>query len=153
MRRFLPLLLGLLSVFALEAVAIAQEATSELLGTWQATSIIRSEEEAPPEAVKLMRMTFSKDDLRVRGNFRDDREVSCAYKIDAEKSPKHLEFLPAGEKKPVLGIYRIKNGILEICLRNNSDHQKGRPESFAATKDDPTVLIKFERVRPKPDKP
>jgi uncharacterized protein (TIGR03067 family) len=127
------------------ALSQAQDDASKVIGVWQAVSIERGGEKAPPEAVKLMRMTFRKDELLVRGNFQDGREVSCKYKIDKDKKPIQFEFLPPGEKNPVLGILRIEKGKLQICMRN-ANKPKGRPESFEASKDDSIVLITFERV-------
>lgn len=135
----------LIAVLACQSLLRGQEPTSELRGVWQATSISRAGNEAPAEAVKLMRMTFLKDALLVRGNFQDEREVKCTYKIDAKKSPKHFEFLPPGEENPVLGIYRIVSGKLEIAMRN-ANQPKGRPESFDAMNDDSIVVMKFERL-------
>jgi uncharacterized protein (TIGR03067 family) len=129
-------------------VSNAQEYPSDLLGVWQAISIERAGEQAPPEAVKLMRMTFKKDELLVRGNFQDEREVSCKYKIDAKESPVKLDFTPPGEKSPVLGILRIENGKLEICMRN-ANKPLGRPRSFDASEDDSLVFIRFERFAPR----
>lgn len=142
----------LIALLACPSLSRSQEPANELRGAWQATSISRAGKEAPADAVKLMRMTFLKDALLVRSNFQDEREVSCTYKIDAEKSPKHFEFLPPGEKNPVLGIYRIESGKLEIAMRN-ANQPKGRPESFDATKDDSIVLMKFERLESKPRTP
>ena len=127
-------------------VSNAQEYPSDLLGVWQAISIERAGEQAPPEAVKLMRMTFKKDELLVRGNFQDEREVSCKYKIDAETKPVQFDFTPPGQKNAVLGILRIESGKLEICMRNGNS-SKERPEAFEATKDDSIVLMRFERTK------
>jgi hypothetical protein len=42
-----------------------------------------------------------------------------------------------------IGIYRIVDGKLEICLRKQS---KERPTDFKTSKDDPqNVLVKFKR--------
>lgn len=151
MKFALLLLIAMSLPFASTGSILAEEpkVSEKILGVWQATSIMRAGKEAPPEAVKLMRMTFKKDEVLVRGNFQDEREVSCKYKLDAIKSPIDFDLMPPGEENRVLGILRFKDGKLEICFRNANNSQ-GRPQAFAADADDSVVLMKFERV---PDKP
>lgn len=145
MRQMLLAGLCVVLTIMISGATLAEELKEELLGVWPATSIVRAGKAAPPEAVALMRLTFRKDELLVRGNFQDEREVSCKYKIDSTKSPVHFEFLPPGAKNPVLGILRLEKGKLEICMRN-ANHPKGRPESFAPTEDTSIVLMRFERT-------
>lgn len=146
------LLLAAVSLpFATTGSVLAEEpkVSEKILGVWQATSIMKAGKEAPPEAVKLMRMTFKKDEVLVRGNFQDEREVSCNYKLDAMKSPMHFDLMPPGEDNAVLGILRFKDGKLEICFRN-ANNSGERPEAFEADQDKSVVLMKFERVPAKP---
>lgn len=130
---------------ALGNVVSAQEKDpfAELKGVWQAESIEVAGKRAPDEATKLMRFTFNEKVVLIRGNFRDEREESCKYKLDATKTPKQIDIQPPKETDPIVGIYRIVDGKLEICLRKNS---KERPITFESTEDDrKTVFVKFHR--------
>lgn len=132
--------------FASACLAPGQQFSGDLMGGWQAISIERGRVQAPPELVKLMKMTFRKDEVLIRGNFQDEREVSCKYKLNTKANPIHFDFTPPGEKNPVLGIIRIHAGKLEVCIRN-ANNPKGRPEKFSTTEGgDSIVMMRLERI-------
>lgn len=101
----------------------------------------------PAEAINSMRFTFNGDTLLIRGNFNDNREETCSYKVDARKSPKHLDFTPPNEKKAVLGIYELKGDELNICVRQ-ARSSDGRPTEFASKADSQSVMIVFTKQNP-----
>ncbi len=113
-----------------------------LSGTWLATAMEKDGKKASKDAVKRMRFRFEGKKLFARGNFDEDREEECSFSIDDTKTPKHLDFTPPWEKKPILAIYERKGKTLRICLRHgNSD--KGRPTEFKTTPDSDLVLMVF----------
>lgn len=118
-----------------------------LQGVWVAQSMETDGKPAPAEAIKRMRFTFKGDKLFMRGNFADDREAECAYKVDARQAPKHLDVTPPKEDKAVLGIYDLKGDELKVCLRHASSSD-GRPTEFATKADSKLVLIVFKKQRP-----
>ncbi len=120
----------------------------KLKGGWNAIALERGGKQAPVDAIKLMRFTFRDKELLIRGNFQDETEASCKYKIDPSKTPKRLEFTPPGKKEPVLAIYRIKDGKLEICSRNSGKPTEP-PTEFKTGDDRSLVLVKFEREKAK----
>ncbi len=135
-----------LLLFTLVSDVTAEDVDKALLqGVWVAVSIQTDGDEAPPEAVKQMRFTFDKDKLLIKGNFQDEREETCTYRIDSSKNPKQLDFTPPKEEKPVRGIYRLKEGMLEVCFRN-AHSQAGRPTEFSTMSGDRLVLIKFNKA-------
>ena len=144
-RFYFPLLFASLIAFSSISAEDPKDPKEELLGVWQAISIEKGGETAPPDATKQMRFTFRKDELLVKGNFKDDKEESCKYKIDAKKSPRHFQFLPPDQEIPIIGIYRIEKGKLEICARQAKEEDE-RPKKFETTKGDGYLLVKFERV-------
>ena len=102
---------------------------------------------APAEAARRLRFTFQGDKLLVKGNFPDDREETCSYKLDEQKNPNQLDFTPPKEDKPVLGIYKLKGDQLVICFRHGGS-PGGRPTKLT-TKDDPTlILVRFKKAMP-----
>jgi uncharacterized protein (TIGR03067 family) len=136
------------SVLALPGTSkAADDAKDPLQGVWIAQSMESDGKAAPAAAVKKMRFTFKGDKLLVRGNFEDDSEETCAYKVDPKKTPKHLDFSPPKEKKPILAIYAMKGDELKICLRHGKS-SKGRPTEFATKPDSDLVLIVFKKQKP-----
>ncbi len=126
------------------ATCFASDPKRSLLGVWQAVAMERGGMPAPQEAIARMRFTFEEGRLLVRGNFQDEREVACTYQIDLQQDPMRLDFQPPEEKKKVVGIFRFRDELLEVCLRNASSN-KGRPESFQAQGDSSLVIIRFRK--------
>ena len=102
---------------------------------------------APAEVVKQMRFTFKGDKLLIKGNFGDDREEECTFKIDPKQSPKHFDFKPPGKKDPVVGIYELKGDELKLCVQH-AGGEEGRPTEFATKPGTKLVLIVFKRQKP-----
>lgn len=125
----------------------AGDAKDALQGVWVAQSMEADGQAAPAETVKRMRFTFKGDKLFIKGNFEDGREEECACKIDAKQTPNHLDFRPPKEKKPILGIYEVKENDLKVCLRHASS-SAGRPTAFATKAGSKLVLIVFKKQKP-----
>lgn len=134
-------------VILLDCGCEAAEDSQTIQGVWIAQSMEADGKPAPPEAVKKVRFTFKGDKLLVRGNFSDDREDECTYKLDPKQSPKHLQFTPPKEEKPVLAIYEIKGDELKICTRNPSSPD-GRPTGFTTKAGSGLALIVFKKQKP-----
>jgi uncharacterized protein (TIGR03067 family) len=132
---------------ALQPVSRAADDKDSLQGVWVAQSMEADGNAAPAEAVKRMRFTFKGDKLLVKGNYDDDREDECTYKVDPRQSPKHLDFTPVKEKKPIRGIYEVKGDELKVCLRH-ADSSEGRPTEFATKAGSRLVLIVFKKQKP-----
>jgi len=115
-----------------------------LQGVWIGQSMEADGKPAPAEAAKRMQFTFKGDKLLIRGNFADDREQECTYKVVVKQSPHHLEFSPPNEKKPILGIFEVKGDQLKICLRHASSAD-GRPTEFATKEGSRLVLIVLKK--------
>lgn len=136
--------LAWMAMFFLCASSSASDPKKSLLGVWQAVAMERGGMPASQEAIARMRFTFEEGKLLVRGNFQDEREVACTYQIDLQSDPMHLDFQPPEEKKRVVGIFRFRDELLEVCLRNASSNQ-GRPDSFQPQGDPSLVLIRFRK--------
>lgn len=146
-RSLVATLVVLFLVVARSPYGLSEDAAKDsLLGVWVARSMESDGKQVPAEHVKRMRFTFAADKLLVRGNFSDGREEECAFRIDAKRSPKHLDFTPPKEKKPVLAIYEVKGDDLRICLRHASS-DAGRPTEFATKEGSRLVLMVFNRQK------
>ncbi len=140
-------------VFILPVVMAAGPAADDktaLEGVWNAQSMEANGKPAPPEAVKRTRFTFKGDKLLVRGNYDDDREEECSYQTDTTKSPKQLDFTPPKEKKPLLGIYELKDDELKLCIRHASSSE-GRPDKFSTKPESKLILIVFKKAKAETD--
>jgi uncharacterized protein (TIGR03067 family) len=124
-----------------------QDDKDALQGVWVAQSMESDGRPAPPEEVKRMRLTFRGDKLLLRGNFDDDREEECAYKVDPKPSPKQLDFTPPKEPKPILCIYEVKGDELKVCLRHASSSE-GRPTEFATKQGSKLILVVLKKQKP-----
>jgi uncharacterized protein (TIGR03067 family) len=136
-----------LLAFVTGAGPAAPDDKASLQGVWIAKSMEADGKPAPAEEVKRMRFTFKGDKLLVRGNFDNDREEECSYEIDATKSPKHLDFTPPKEEKPILGIYAVKGDELKLCLRHGNS-SGGRPTEFSTKPESDLILMVFKRAKP-----
>lgn len=142
----LTLTLGL-GGFGDRLVEAADNPEEALQGVWVAQSMEADGKAAPADVVKQMRFTFRQDKLLIRGNFSDDREEECSYKLDPARSPRHLDILPPREEKPVLAIYELQGDQLKVCLRHNGA-AAGRPRDFQSLPNSQVVLIVFKRQQP-----
>ena len=149
MRRITPiaLIVPCLAMVLQPITRGADDAKDSLQGVWVAQSVETDGKAAPADVVKRMRFTFKGDKLFIKGNFDDDREEECDYKIDSKQSPKHLDFSPPKEKKPVLGIFAVKGDELKVCLRHGGSSD-GRPKKFTTKADSNLVLIVFKKESP-----
>jgi uncharacterized protein (TIGR03067 family) len=128
------------------AASPATDDKAALQGIWIAQSMEADGKSAPSDTVKNMRFTFKGDKLLVRGNFDNEREEECSYEIDATKSPKHLDFTPPKEKKPLLAIYELKDDELKICIRHASSSE-GRPDKFDTKPDSKLILLVLKKAK------
>ena len=133
-------LIGFSIVVATTTAAPAEPGNRSLEGTWTAKAMEISGKSAPAAAVKLMRLRFVGDSLFFRGNFPDGREVECSFVLDETQQPHHLDFTPAGEKKPVLAVYERTGKTLKICVHHGSSN-KGRPTALKSIPDSGMILL------------
>jgi uncharacterized protein (TIGR03067 family) len=146
---------ALLTVLAMAGVATLVQAAGQsaqvdkdaLQGVWVAKSMESDGKPVPPEEVNRIRFTFRGDKLLMQGNFKDDREEECGYKIDPKSSPKQLDVIPPMVKQPILGIYEVKGDELKVCLRHASSSE-GRPTEFATKQDSRLILIVLQKQKP-----
>ena len=137
------MLCGLL-LSSISLAKAADDTADPLQGVWNAKSMEADGKAAPPDAVKRMRFTFRGDKLLIRGNFSDDREVECSFRVDARQSPKQLDFTPPKQEKPILGIYEIVDGEMRVCMRHEGSTH-GRPTQFATEPNSQLILVVFKR--------
>jgi uncharacterized protein (TIGR03067 family) len=145
--------LALTALVAMSLVMLSDQASTAsddakpLEGVWVGQSMEADGKAVPAEAAKRMRLTFNGDMLLFRGNFDNDREAECTYKLDVKPSPKHFEFTPPNEKKPILGIFEVNGNELKICMRH-ARSDKGRPSEFATKEGSQLILLVLRKQEP-----
>jgi uncharacterized protein (TIGR03067 family) len=122
------------------AGAWAQTGKSSLEGIWVGVSMEMDGEQADAALAKRMRFKFEGDVLIIAGNFSDESQAKCSFRLNETASPKHLDFTPEDEKKPLVGIYERNGRNLKLCIRQGRS-DKGRPMEFITTKDSDLVLM------------
>lgn len=116
-----------------------------LQGTWIGKSMEADGKALPASEAQRMVFQFQDEKLRVRGNFKDDREEVCTYNVDAKKSPMHLEFTPPASKT-ILCIFELNKDELKICMRHASS-SAGRPTVFATQPESQLVHLVLTRKK------
>ena len=128
------------------AGAAVPEDKASLLGVWVAQSVEDDGKPDSAEDVRLMRMAFvfKGDELLFRVKIDHEFEVQYDYRIDAAKSPKHLDIMRPNQEGAILGIYAIKADELRVCLRYDRS-KGGRPAEFSTSADSGLILVTFKR--------
>jgi uncharacterized protein (TIGR03067 family) len=131
----------------LKAAQGDSETKDELQGRWK---LIQVEKEGKSHKVKPKTTEFF--ELKFKGNkvttlFNEDRTEEGTYKIDPDKKPRTIDFMPMtsdDKGKTLLGIYEIKGDKLKVCVAE--PEVKKRPTKFE-TKSEEIVVYVLERVK------
>jgi uncharacterized protein (TIGR03067 family) len=126
--------------------AVEKELKS-LQGLWQVVHLGTEGREAPAEVLKPMRWQIHKNKISfIDPNVPKDESTS-RFTIDPAKSPKHIDLTASGGRdkgKVLQGIYELKDGRLQVCVRDQLAKDKGRPKEFDGGAG--LGLIKFQRI-------
>jgi uncharacterized protein (TIGR03067 family) len=136
----------------LAAVASAQhEATKkdldQLQGTWRLVSRERDGKADLADALKDVRVTHEGDKFSFSGSPSGSGAMKGTFKLDATKSPKAMDRMPADgpqKGKALPGIYKLEGDTLTICA---SVEGKDRPTEFATKPNSGRVLSVFKREK------
>jgi RNA polymerase sigma factor (sigma-70 family) len=127
--------------------AAAKELKS-LQGDWNVVALAAAGQRATPDDVKGMSWTFK--GARIAGINPGDKKATefGEVKLDPTKTPKHFDLVPLegeikGKSQP--GIYKLEDGLLTVCLRDEKALEKGRPKEFTADAGSDQGLIVLER--------
>ena len=115
-------------------------------GTWLASSFRRDGQETPQEIVRTITRTVVKDHVVWKRNGKSF--AGTAMVLDPGQSPKSIDVIADGgptRGKRVLGIYRLDNDRLTICM---ADADQPRPKDFTAEKGSRQTLMMFTREKP-----
>lgn len=123
------------------------DAKKALEGVWIGESMIADGKPVPAADAARMRFAFRDGKLFLKGNFNDDREEECTYRLDAKQSPKHFDFTPKSEKESILGIYAVKGDVLTLCLRHEKSRARDRPTEFSSKPGSDVILLVWKKQK------
>jgi uncharacterized protein (TIGR03067 family) len=148
MRRFLAFTAIVVCPWVLTSQA--QEPASREIdkhqGIWLASSFRRDGQETPQEIVRTITRTVVNDHVVWKRNGKSFAGTSMV--LDAAHNPKSIDVIADGgptRGKRVLGIYRLDNNRLTICM---ADADQPRPRDFTAEKGSRQTLMIFTREKP-----
>jgi uncharacterized protein (TIGR03067 family) len=148
MRRILAFTAIVLCSWALtiQAQEPANREIAKHQGTWLASSFRRDGQETPQEIVRTITRTVVQDHVVWKRNGKSF--AGTAMVLDPRQSPKAIDVIADGgpsRGKRVLGIYRLENDRLTICM---ADADQPRPKDFMAEKGSRQTLMLFTREKP-----
>jgi uncharacterized protein (TIGR03067 family) len=143
--------LAFLATLVCVGLGIAQDAARQELekqqGIWVAVSFRHDGQDTPVEIVRTISRTVENDHVVWKRNGKSF--AGTALVLNPGPSPKEIDVIPDGGRwagQHVLGIYRIRNEELTICM---ADPGQPRPREFKAEKGAHQTLMTFRRERGK----
>jgi uncharacterized protein (TIGR03067 family) len=145
LNRYLHVLVGVALVgFSASVGSQAQDAKTELEGTWDLVSLERDGKDVKPKGEKAI-MTGDKGVVKVG----DKVIVAATYKLDPSKKPKAVDITYTegdNKGKTFKGIYQLDGDMLKICRGGSPDDE--RPTEFKSKPDSGGVLAVYTRAKP-----
>ncbi len=131
------------------ATSRADDPKVALQGVWEAKSAEREGKQAPPEVVKTLRFTFKGDKVSVEDGKKAAEDAT--YTLDAKKSPKQIDLIPANlpaemKNRKILGIYELKGDELKFCFRRADVADTSRPTEFATKEGSGLMFVVFKKA-------
>ena len=133
-----------LAVVLLLGADAAKDDSSKLQGTWQAVSSNKGGQDDPN--ADQHSMTFEKDTVVIK---RGDRVIlKGTFKLDAAKSPKHIDIdIEEGPEKlkgkTGHGIYELKDDTLKWAVAEPGETD--RPTGFGSTEGTKNMVVNLKK--------
>ena len=118
-------------------------------GDWKVVGLEEGGRKATADDVKGMKWTFTGAEV-VPDNPGVESTDRYKVKLDPSEDPKQIDLLVLegqAKGKTIEGIYKLKEGRLTICLRDEKVPEKGRPKEFTAEKGSDQGIIILEKVK------
>lgn len=121
------------------------DSSNQLLGVWQATSVIVSGQTIPCEEDGAIRLILT--ETRFTTQRGAETLFDSSYTTDLTKNPMHIEMIGTEgdfEGRPALGIYLLDEETLKICYKMPGFP---RPTDFTSAVGSGAFLITLKRVQ------
>ena len=118
-------------------------------GDWDVVVLEQDGRKASADDVKGMRWAFKGATMQ-RTDPGEKPGDKAEVKLDPSRSPKHIDLVVLGgdlKGKTLQGIYKLEDGKLTVCLRDEKAPEKGRPKDFTADKGSNQAMITLEKVK------
>jgi uncharacterized protein (TIGR03067 family) len=109
----------------------------------------RDGRKASADDAKGMRWTFKGSTMQPTDPG-DKPGAKAEVKIDPSRSPRHLDLVVLEgdlKGKTLQGIYKLEDGKLTVCLRDEQAPEKGRPKDFTAEKGSDQGMITLGKAK------
>jgi uncharacterized protein (TIGR03067 family) len=126
---------------------VAKEELKKLQGVWQVTKAIdHSEEAAPADEIKHMRIEFKGDHLAIQMG-KDDTGKKFKFTLNPSKKPKWID-VDMGSIVTE-GIYKLDGDELTICIVSGTRSGKAapRPSEYKARKREKYTLLVTKKIK------
>jgi uncharacterized protein (TIGR03067 family) len=118
----------------------AQKEQKKFEGTWAIASAQKGGKEPPDQELKQLRFVFSGDKMKLAIG---EKSLEGSFKVDPSKKPAHIDVTVMD--KTAEGIYRFKDGMLELCI--NEPGMGGRPTEFKSPEGSMTTVLVLKREK------
>ncbi len=118
-------------------------------GDWDVVGLERDGKKASADDAKGMRWTFKGSTMQPTDPG-DKPGAKAEVKIDSSRSPRHLDLVVLEgdlKGKTLQGIYKLEDGKLTVCLRDEQAPEKGRPKDFTAEKGSNQGMITLGKAK------
>ena len=128
-------------VFLMGAAAKDDKEKNKLDGTWIMASGERDGEPAPEDFVKGFKLIIKGEKVTVHIG---DQTEEGTFRLDNDKKPKHMTYVPANGTPNRNGIYELDGDKLKICMsRPDGD----RPTEFSTKAGSNCMLFNLKREK------
>ena len=142
---------GVALVLAVGVVGAQDEATKKDLkameGTWAVTALEIGGMKIPEDDNKKVNAKLVVKDGKYTVYFDEKPYTTGTIKLDAGKSPKHIDAIAADgptKDKVMPGIYQIAGDTMKVCFGEPS---KERPTAFSTKEKTAQMLLSYKRVK------
>jgi len=154
---FAALMLSLAAASGTVSAQDDKKALEPVQGTWIVVGVVDNGEEAPKIGLEAGNFKWTiKDDQATFVQLNVARYYS--FVLDPTKSPPSIDMtitkmeyegkeIPKAAGKVFRGIYEVKDDVLRICVREDSQDSE-RPSEFTSPKGSKIVVFTLERARP-----
>jgi uncharacterized protein (TIGR03067 family) len=124
----------------------APQGAEPLQGTWEGVEFKVNGQALPQDTLKKIRVVITADRLTFTGL---DTPREFTFKVDPSKKPAAIDMTALNgpyKDKVGLGIYRLQQDTLTICIPNTPGANDQRPTEFASDNASNRILLTLKKL-------